>query len=93
MTFTTDNLKAAANFRKHKVSFGEAESVFDDLFAVTIDDWQHSEQEPREIVIGQSNIGRLLFVCFVERNEAVRLISAREATRQERKKYENDELN
>ena len=89
MNFARDALKAAANLQKHGVSLEEAESVFRDPLAVIVDDRRHSEQEPREIVIGHSDIGRLLFVCFVERTEAVRVISAREATRQERKKYED----
>jgi len=92
MNFARDVLKAAANLQKHGVSFGEAETVFRDPPAVTVDDSWHSEQEPREIIIGHSYVGRLLFVCFVERTEAVRLISAREATPQERKKYENNPL-
>ena len=90
MDFARDNYKAAANFRKHGVLFDEAESVFDDPLAVTFEDREHFEQEPREIVIGRSKLDRLLFVCFVERAGAIRLISARQATRQERKNYENN---
>ena len=93
MDFARDNSKAAASFRKHGVSFEEAESVFDDPLAVTFEDRQHFEQEPREIVIGHSEEGRLLFVCFVEQAGLIRLISARQATRQERKKYENNDFN
>ena len=90
MNFARDDYKAAANFRKHGVSFDEAESVFDDPLAVTVEDRQHSKQEPREVIVGHSETGRLLFVCFVERQEAIRLISARQVTRQERKNYENN---
>ena len=90
MDFARDDYKAAANFRKHRVSFEEAQSVFDDPLAITADDRQHFEQEPREIIIGHSEKGRLLFVCFVERIGVIRLISARQATRQERKEYENN---
>ncbi len=90
MNFARDNYKAAANFRKHGVSFDEAESVFDDPLAIIIEDRQHSKQEPREVIIGYSETGRLLFVCFVERQGAIRLISARQVTRQERKNYENN---
>lgn len=90
MNFARDDYKAAANFRKHGVSFDEAESVFDDPLAVTADDRQHFEQENREIIIGHSQKVRLLFVCFVEGTGSIRLVSARQATRQERKQYENN---
>ncbi len=95
MIFVWDVVKARANLQKHGVSFEEAQSVFRDPLAVVVDDPQHSQQEPREIVIGHSSHGRLLFVCFVEHGDGehrgnVRLISAREATRQERKKYEQN---
>ena len=93
MDFARDNYKAAANFRKHGVSFSEAETVFDDPLAVIAEDRQHSEQEPREVITEHSETGRLLFVCFVERAGAVRLISARQATRRERKNYENNDFN
>ena len=89
MNFVRDDYKAAANFRKHGASFDEAESVFDDPLAV-IEDRQHSEQEPREVIVRHSETGRLLFVCFAERKGAIRLISARQVTRQERKNYENN---
>lgn len=95
MSFAWDRVKAKANFQKHKVSFEEAQGVFRDPLAVVIADPQHSGQEPREIVIGHSGQGRLMFVCFVEIANAeqagtIRIISAREATRQERKKYEDN---
>lgn len=83
-------LKAAANSQKHGVSFEEAQSVFRDPLAVTVEDRAHSEQEPREIIIGHSDKGRLLFVCFTERAENIHLISARESTQQERKGYEHN---
>ncbi len=90
MSFVWDALKATANLQKHGVAFEEAQSVFRDPLAVTVDDTLHSAQEPREIIIGYSNRNRLLFVCFTEHAEEVRLISAREATRQERKKHEDN---
>ena len=64
MSFVWDGLKAVANLQKHGVSFDEAQSVFRDPFAVTVEDRQHSETEPREIIIGHSDRYRLLFVCF-----------------------------
>ena len=90
MSFLWDTLKAAANLQKHGASSQEAQSIFRDPLAVTVDDLEHLAQEPREIIIGHSDRGRLLFVCFTERGEDVRLISAREATRQERKNHEDN---
>ena len=90
MNFVWDTVKSIANLQKHRVSFEEAETVFSDPLAVTVDDLQHSEQESREIIIGHSDFGRLLFISFTERSEGIRLIGAREATRQERKKYEDN---
>lgn len=90
MSFVWDTLKAVANVQRHAISFEEAQSVFRDPLAVTFDDQGHSEQEPREIMIGHSDKGRLLFVCFTERAMDIRLISAREATRLEREKYEDN---
>jgi len=58
-----------------------------------VDDHRHSEQEFREIIIGHSDFDRLLFISFTERSEGIRLIGAREATCQERKKYENNDFN
>ena len=90
MSFFWDTLKARANYQKHGVSFEEAQSVFRDPLAVNFDDLLHSEHERREIIIGYSEQSRLLYVCFTERTRDVRLISAREATRRERKKYEDN---
>jgi uncharacterized DUF497 family protein len=90
MSFLWNPLKAAANVQLHGVTFEEAESIFRDPLAVTVEDQIHSELEPREIIIGHSDKGRLLFVCFTERAEGIRLISAREATRTERKNYEDN---
>ncbi len=90
MSFVWNTLKAIANIQRHNVSFDEAQSVFRDPLAVIVEDQIHSEQETREIIIGHSGQGKLLFVCFTEREEDIRLISAREATRPERKKYEDN---
>ena len=90
MDFVWDTVKSIANLQRHRVSFEEAETVFNDPLAVIVNDHQHSEQEAREIIIGHSDFGRLLFISFAERGDSTRLISAREATRQERKKYENN---
>lgn len=90
MVFVWDTVKSIANLQKHHVSFEEAETVFDDPLAVSVDDLQHSGREAREIIVGYSASGRLLFVCFTQRNLDTRLISAREATRRERKQHEKN---
>ncbi|KAA3658731.1 MAG: BrnT family toxin [Chloroflexi bacterium] len=90
MKFVWDRGKASKNEQKHGVRFEEAVTVFVDPHARIFDDEWHSEIEEREIIIGHSNQKRLLLVCFTERQNAVRLISAREATRNERKDYEEN---
>lgn len=84
--------KAASNEKKHGVTFDEAMTVFADPLAVIFDDEEHSVEEPREIIVGHSATGRLLIVSFTEREEAVRIISARRATRRERNEYEENTL-
>ena len=86
--FTWDAEKATANRRQHRVAFEEALTVFGDPLARIHDDPSHSEAEPREIIVGHSVQGRLLLVSFTERRGAIRLISARRATRHERQDYE-----
>jgi uncharacterized DUF497 family protein len=84
--FTWDTKKAAANARKHGVTFAEAETVFDDPLAGITEDEAHPE---RLILLGQSNRRRLLLVVHVEIDQdTVRLVSARLATRHERRRYE-----
>lgn len=89
MIFEWDELKAEANNRKHGVSFAEAASVFIDPLALSANDPRHSQDEDRFIIMGQSDRGRLLIISYTERGDATRLISAREATRHQRKDYEN----
>jgi len=88
VTYEWDPAKAAANVKKHRVTFEEAASVFLDPSALTFWDPDHSEQEDREITIGRSARRRVLFVAHAPRDGRVRIISARRATRQERKQYE-----
>jgi uncharacterized protein len=90
MMFEWDKSKATANLKKHGVSFEEAKSVFDNLLAVIFDDEAHSVGEKREIIIGHSRNNRLLLISFTERPNAIRIISARLATRRERKNYEQN---
>jgi uncharacterized protein len=86
--FEWDEAKAAANLRKHKVSFEEAATVFGDALAYTFDDPDHSFGEVRLLTFGVSHSGRLLAVIHAERGRAIRIISARRATRHERGTYE-----
>jgi uncharacterized DUF497 family protein len=88
--FEWDAEKATANIKKHGVSFEEAQSVFLDIEAPSWIDDRHSDDEVREIMIGHSLRQRLLFVCYTERDERIRIISAREATPHERRAYENE---
>lgn len=90
MDFEWDADKAAANLAKHQVAFEEAKTVFDDPLFVVFADPDHSLEESRFLILGESGQGRLLVVAHTERAQAVRLISAREATRQERKAYEEE---
>jgi uncharacterized DUF497 family protein len=85
--FEWDRAKAAANVRKHRVDFQEASTVLHDPLSTTFPD-PASEGEPRFVTIGTSARGRLLVVAHIERGDAIRLISARRATRRERGFYE-----
>ncbi len=87
-----DENKAHENLLNHRVSFEEAETVFDDPLAITLPDPDHSIGEDRFIDIGQSNQQRILVVSYTERRNNIRLISARLATRAERKQYEEESI-
>ena len=89
MDFDWDESKAETNLIKHGVSFLEAATVFEDDFSFTFSDPDHSAQEERFVIIGHSERGRLLFVSHTDENDQPRIISARKATRRERKVYEN----
>jgi uncharacterized DUF497 family protein len=88
LTFEWDEEKAAANLRKHKVSFEEAKTVFNDPMSVTVRDESHSVEEDRYIDIGTSARGRVLIVAYTERGANIRLISSRKASPKERRQYE-----
>ena len=79
-----------ANLKKHGVSFEEAMTVFGDPLGRICEDPRHSEAEERYVLLGESRQQRLLVVMFTEREEAIRVISARKATRSERREYEKD---
>jgi uncharacterized DUF497 family protein len=87
-TFAWDADKERSNFRKHRVTFAEAQTVFEDDVARIENDPDHSTGEHREVIIGYSRQGRLLIVSFVERGETLRLISARRVDAHERKRHE-----
>lgn len=88
--FDWEPAKAQANLRKHHVDFNEAATVFGDSLGVTISDPDHSDAEERHLTIGWSATGRLLIVAHADRNEKMRIISARELTRKERQAYESE---
>jgi uncharacterized protein len=78
------------DYAKHGVTFAEAEGVFADLLALELPDPGHSDIEERWVIIGQSYRARPLVVVFTERQETIRVISARLATRAESKRYEEE---
>jgi len=90
MNFVWDNRKADSNNQKHGVSFEEATTVFEDENGLVIFDPDHSEEEDRFIILGFSNVLRLLVVChcYREDEEQIRIISARKATVRESATYE-----
>jgi uncharacterized protein len=90
LRFTWDAKKAAANLRKHGVGFPEAATAFADPISITIPDPDHSVGEARFVLTGQSDRRRLVVVAHVERGDLIRIISARPATRHERKTYEEE---
>jgi uncharacterized DUF497 family protein len=90
ITFKWDSVKAASNLRKHGVSFGDAQSVFHDEFAIQFFDSESSETEDRFLMLGMSSEAKLLLVCHCERDggDTIRIISARKATSNEGKHYQ-----
>lgn len=92
MDFEWDEKKARANFLKHYVSFEEAVTIFVDPLIGVAPDPDHSADEEREIAAGISFSGRLLLVSFTERNDRIRIISARQLTAYERRLYEEEKF-
>ena len=88
LTFEWDENKAKANLKKHKVSFEEAKTVFNDPLLLTYPDFEHSNDEQRQLSIGLSAWGRVLIVVHTDRGKNIRLISGRKATPSEQKIYE-----
>jgi uncharacterized DUF497 family protein len=90
LEFEWDPKKAEANQESHGINFEEALTTFRDPLARIFGDEEHSEGEPREIIIGHSVKQRLILACFTVRETRIRIISARKATRLERKDYEKN---
>ncbi len=90
LTFEWDEAKATTNLGKHKVSFEEAKTVFDDPFLMTFPDREHSSGEQRYLDIGSSSKRRILVVIHTEREANIRIISCRKATASERRAYEQE---
>ena len=90
LLFEWDTRKAEKNIKSHGVSFDEASTAFSDTLSLTIFDPLHSEGEDRFILIGNSHNNHLLVIVHTERGDKIRLISARQATRDERKQYEEN---
>ena len=90
MKFQWDPRKATKNVARHGISFREASTVFGDPLASTILDPDHSADEARLLTIGRSTAGQLIVVSHTDREDEVRIISARLGTRGEKKRYEQD---
>jgi uncharacterized DUF497 family protein len=90
LTFEWDPAKARTNMKDHAVPFNEASTVFDDEMGITVFDPDHSESEDRFILFGRSATNRILLVVHTDKLDVVRIISARELTRNERNKYEKE---
>lgn len=88
MIFEWDNAKASSNLAKHGVSFEQATSVFADELSLTVPDPDHSAGEQRFLIFGQAQAGRMLVVSFTDRDDRIRIKSARKMTRRERQAYE-----
>ena len=90
LNFDWDSIKSKENIGKHGVSFGEAATVFHDPLSVFIPDTVHSDNEERLLLLGLSEHRRLLVVSHTERENIIRLISARLATGNEKRNYEEE---
>lgn len=87
MLFEWDPVKCRTNLAKHRVDFADAVAVFEDPLAISIPDLGVGS-ESRLVALGQDAFGRILVVCYTERGATIRIISARVATRLERRAYE-----
>lgn len=85
--FDWDEGNTHKNWKKHQVSSAECEQIFFNHPLVVQDDFQHSKQEKRYFTLGQTDLGRHLFIAFTIRKKCIRVISARDMSRNERKEY------
>lgn len=92
LIFEWDEAKAKANLMKHKVSFEEGKSIFNDAFLFTFPDDKHAENEERYVNVGLSAKGRILVLTHTERQGKIRIVSCRKATPRERSFYEEGSL-
>ena len=90
LTFEWDEEKARRNEAKHGVTFEEAKTIFNDPFAITIPDPDHSDEEDRWLDIGLSAQGRLLVVWYTERGKRMRIIGSRKTTKAEERTYAHE---
>jgi uncharacterized DUF497 family protein len=90
LVFSWDERKASSNLRRHGVRFEEAATVFIDPTGRSYDDPDHSQHELRFLLVGHSLAGRILLVVHAEKDDTMRIISARRATPREREDYEAD---
>ncbi len=88
LVFQWDSEKAIANYSKHGVTFEEACSAFGDPLSITVEDIKHFQMEKRYILLGETFERKLVVVSHTERGQGIRIISARLATRRERREYE-----
>jgi len=89
LQFEWDNEKSVLNIKKHNVSFKEASTVFKDSFSLSFYDPNHSIEEDRYILIGISQNENFLVIAYTERNDKIRIISARKGNKKERESYES----
>ena len=92
LVFEWDEEKAKRNEAKHGVAFDEAKTIFNDPFAMTVSDPDHSDEEERWLNIGLSTEGRLLVVWYTERSEKIRIIGSRRATKAEERAYAHEQI-
>ncbi|MGK7893279.1 MAG: BrnT family toxin [Xenococcus sp. (in: cyanobacteria)] len=88
MRFEWDENKAESNWHKHGITFEQALTVFADPYLLFTEDTKYSEQESREWAIGEAENGSIIVVVFTMRDQNIRIISARKATKRERRRYE-----
>ena len=90
INFIWDKNKAKLNLVKHNLSFEEAATVFADPLAFVFDDVEHTRKEQRALIIGHTSKNKVIIVSFTERDQHIRIISARKATKKEKQDYEEN---